>query len=220
MLLRTKSGNAKVETVNGLLRFLRFELGLRPTDCGVIGQKDGLDVEVVAQAPFVCADPAEEKTPDIPNRISWTFSTFDLDSFDERIDPEGWDLRRYLKNPVIQWAHRYDIPAIGWAENVRADKDGLHGVVVFNDKDYDPFGWSIGERVRRGVLRAGSVGFKILEIEIPDKETANDGTSLIFRKQELLEFSICNVPANPAALVQSNKTQATINPFWGNLINA
>jgi HK97 family phage prohead protease len=68
-------------------------------------------------------------------------------------------------------------------------------VVVFNGKDYDPFGWAIGERVKAGVIRAGSVGFRILEIEIPDKETGKDGTTLIFRKQELLEFSICNVPA-------------------------
>jgi phage head maturation protease len=46
------------------------------------------------------------------------------------------------------------------------------------------------------------VGFRVIEIEIPDKETAKDGTTLIFRKQELLEFSICNIPANPWALAK------------------
>jgi phage head maturation protease len=40
----------------------------------------------------------------------------------------------------------------------------------------------------------------VLEVEIPSKEDAKDGTALIFRKQELLEFSVCNVPANPYAL--------------------
>jgi HK97 family phage prohead protease len=211
MLLRTKSGTAKIETAQGLLRFLRFELGLHPGEGGVIG---GLDVEAVARAPLQRIGEGEECFS-----VGWTFSTFDLDSFEERIDPAGWDVERYLKNPVVQWAHRYDIPAIGRAEIVAADKDGLRGVVIFNEKEYDPFGWAIGERVRRGILRAGSVGFKILEIEIPDKETGKDGTSLIFRKQELLEFSICNVPANPAALVQNGKSaQASINPFWGNII--
>ncbi len=83
-----------------------------------------------------------------------------------------------------------------------ADDKGLHGVVVFNDKEYDAFGWSIGQRVMVGVIRAGSVGFRVLEIEIPSKEDSKDGTSLIFRKQELLEFSICNVPANPYALTK------------------
>jgi HK97 family phage prohead protease len=77
--------------------------------------------------------------------------------------------------------------------------------VFFNDKEYDAFGWSIGQRVKAGVIRAGSVGFRVIEIEIPDKATAQDGTSLIFRKQELLEFSICNVPANPFALAKNKR---------------
>jgi hypothetical protein len=72
--------------------------------------------------------------------IAWTLSTFDLDRFGERIDPAGWDYKRYMDNPVIEWAHRYDIPAIGKNEGLTADNDGLHGVVVFNDKDDDLFG--------------------------------------------------------------------------------
>jgi HK97 family phage prohead protease len=97
--------------------------------------------------------------------------------------------------------------------------------VFFNPKEFDPFGWSVGERVKAGVIRAGSVGFRVLEIEIPDKAAAKDGTTLIFRKQELLEFSICNVPANPFALAQGDekaKTETTSElnaPFWGGLIN-
>jgi HK97 family phage prohead protease len=130
-----------------------------------------------------------------------------------------------MDNPVVEWAHRYDIPAIGKADSLYADEKGLHGLVIFNDKDYDPFGWAIGQRVKAGVIRAGSVGFRILEIEIPDKETGKDGTTLIFRKQELLEFSICNVPANPWALTKSahiEKTETTKelggSMFWGGLI--
>jgi hypothetical protein len=49
---------------------------------------------------------------------------------------------------------------------------------------------------------------------------------LIFRKQELLEFSICNVPANPFALaknIEAAKTETTQElggfSFWGGLIN-
>jgi HK97 family phage prohead protease len=101
-----------------------------------------------------------------------------------------------MDNPVVEWAHRYDIPAIGKAEGLYADDKGLHGSIIFNGKDFDPFGWAIGERVKVGVIRAGSVRFRILEIELPPKEDSTNGTALIFRKQELLEFSICNVPAN------------------------
>jgi HK97 family phage prohead protease len=131
-----------------------------------------------------------------------------------------------MDNPVVEWAHRYDIPAIGRADSLYADEQGLHGLIIFNDKDYDPFGWAIGQRVKAGVIRAGSVGFRVIEIEIPDKETAKDGTTLIFRKQELLEFSICNVPANPFALKKNievpgtEPTQDLTCPtFWGGLIN-
>jgi HK97 family phage prohead protease len=214
MIIRNTAGEYQVQGKAGLLAFLRGELGMRPGEGGVAGVRDGLDVELVAGVPFCLA--AENGGTD--SGIAWTFSTFDLDRFDERIDPEGWDCSRYLKNPVVEWAHRYDIPAIGKAEGIFTDADGLHGLVVFNDKEYDAFGWAIGERVRRGVIRAGSVGFRILEIEIPSKEGGKDGTSLIFRKQELLEFSICNVPANPFALAKgaAGNTAAAGSPdFWG-----
>jgi HK97 family phage prohead protease len=179
-------------------------------------------MEVIAPAPFILAvtsgdgQGASSGVAAIPGGITWTFSTFDLDRFDERIDPAGWDFKRYLQNPVIQWAHRYDIPAIGKAGGVYADDKGLHGSIIFNDKDYDTFGWSIGERVKAGVIRAGSVGFRVLEIEIPDKKAAEDGTALIFRKQELLEFSICNVPANPWALAKPLALAKTFAPDTSN----
>jgi HK97 family phage prohead protease len=161
---------------------------------------------------------------DKPSAVAWTFSTFDLDRFSERIDPAGWDYKRYMDNPVIEWAHRYDIPAIGKGENLHADEKGLHGSIVFNAKEYDPFGWGIGERVKAGVIRAGSVGFRPVEIELPSKEDGKDGTTLIFRKQELLEFSICNVPANPFALSKGSedlkvRSGKTTPDFWGSIIN-
>ena len=153
--------------------------------------------------------------------FSWTLSTIDLDRFGERIDPQGWDYKRFMDNPVVEWAHRYDIPAIGKIEGLAIDGDGLHGLVFFNDKSFDAFGWGIGQRVKAGVIRAGSVGFRPIEIEIPNKEDSKDGTSLIFRKQELLEFSICNVPANPFALcknIAETKQDFCLSDFWDKVI--
>jgi HK97 family phage prohead protease len=225
MLMRGKTGEYRIQSKAGLLAFLRGELGMGPTESGMIGVKDGLNVELIAPVPFRMNNEQGKMNND---GIAWTFSTCDLDRFGERIDPAGWDYKRYMDNPVVEWAHRYDIPAIGQADSVYADEKGLHGVVIFNDKDYDPFGWAIGQRVKAGVIRAGSVGFRVIEIEIPDKEAAKDGTTLIFRKQELLEFSICNVPANPFATVELTSlaaakpeaTQDLRNPsFWDCLIN-
>jgi HK97 family phage prohead protease len=214
MIIRTKGGEFKAETKDVLLDFL----GVKKEAAGP--QAVRADVELIASVPFrLTENEAAESLP-------WTLSTFDLDRFGERIDPAGWDYKRYRDNPVVEWAHRYDIPAIGKIDGLTADDDGLHGVVIFNDKDYDPFGWAIGQRVKAGVIRAGSVGFRVIEVEIPGKETAKDGTTLIFRKQELLEFSICNVPANPFALTKAmpegkpEPTQDTcFSPFWGSIIN-
>jgi HK97 family phage prohead protease len=232
MIVRTRSGEFGIQDKSVLLEFLRGELGLRRSEGGIKGVNDGLNVELIAPVPFILSvqegegqTAAQGGTTNgvsaIPEGIAWAFSTFDLDRFDERIDPAGWDFKQYLKNPVIEWAHRYDIPAIGKAEGIYADEKGLHGSVIFNGKDYDPFGWAIGERVRNGVIRAGSVGFRILEIELPSKEDGKDGTTLIFRKQELLEFSVCNVPANPFALAKRDgEGRAALgqSEFWGGLI--
>jgi HK97 family phage prohead protease len=210
MFIRTKNGDLAIGNWGTLIEFLTGASNKR----GELRE----DVELVAPVPFCLA----VKDGETSGGVAWTFSTFDLDRFDERIDPEGWDYKRYKENPVVEWAHRYDIPAIGRADGLYADDEGLHGLVIFNDKDYDPFGWGIGERVKAGVIRAGSVGFRVIEIEIPDKETAKDGTTLIFRKQELLEFSICNVPANPFALsknIDRKQDKDTALNFWGNIIN-
>jgi HK97 family phage prohead protease len=221
MIVRNKSGEYRVETSGVLLDFL----GVKEEAAGPQAVK--ADVELIASVPFRLTADSEAA-----DGLPWTLSTFDLDRFGERIDPAGWDYKRYMDNPVVEWAHRYDIPAIGKIESLAADDNGLHGLVVFNDKDYDPFGWAIGERVKAGVIRAGSVGFRVIEIEIPDKDTAKDGTSLIFRKQELLEFSICNVPANPWALAKPlalskrseelrgrSEDNLCFSGFWGGLIS-
>lgn len=154
----------------------------------------------VIQAGYL-AKTNENETDGFP----WIFSTFDSDRFDERVDPDGWELERYRDNPVVLWAHCHSIPAIGIATDIVAS-DTLSGTIRFNDKEYDEFGWSIGERVKNGVIRAGSVGMLVKEIEFIDKKKNPEETcDLIIRKQELLEFSLCNVPANPFALRKDSR---------------
>jgi HK97 family phage prohead protease len=220
MLIRNKSGEFLANT-GVLLDFL----GVKKEAAGV--QKVTSDVELIASVPMQMRNEQGEMSNEKKAEgYEWVLSTFDLDRFGERIDPAGWDFKRYMENPVVEWAHRYDIPAIGKIEGLVIDDEGLHGLVFFNDKSFDTFGWSIGQRVKAGVIRAGSVGFRPVEIEIPSKEDSKDGTSLIFRKQELLEFSICNVPANPYALAKSisNEQGAMSNDksnittdYWGGL---
>ncbi len=151
------------------------------------GGKLSADVQVFKDAGIQTAEES----------FHWIMSTFDTDRDCEKVDPAGWMLENYLKNPVVLWSHDYKMPAIGYAKNVQADTM-LAGDIVFNDKETDPFGYSIGQRVKAGSIRCGSVGFRVEEVEFTDREKT--GTDLIYRKQELLEFSICNVPANPFAI--------------------
>ena len=217
MIVRKMNGECR--DLGGCSGSVLFDfLGVKKGIAGV--QKVAGDVGLIASVPFLLTADVESG-----QGFAWTLSTFDLDRYGERVDPAGWDFRRYMENPVVEWAHRYDIPAIGKIEGLSVDDEGLHGVVYFNDKSYDFFGWSIGQRVKAGVIRAGSVGFRVLEIEIPSKADSMDGTSLIFRKQELLEFSICNVPANPFALAGKEKREERKEKsdvaahYWGGLIN-
>jgi HK97 family phage prohead protease len=207
MIMRFKGNDTAVRSRIELVDFMR----------GVSGKGGVVHDDVSIITPVMLGIKSDGQDGGVP----WVFSTFDLDRFEERVDPAGWELEQYRKNPVVQWAHRFDIPAIGRADGLFTDGEGLHGSIVFNSKEYDAFGWGFGERVKAGVLRAGSVGFRVLEIELPDKKQQADGTALIFRRQELLEFSICNVPANPFALNKlkmKNEELKMIPDFWGGLI--
>ena len=98
MILRTKSGEWRQAEKNILLDFF----GIKKRAAGV--QKVTGDVELIASVPFLLSADVEAG-----QGLPWTLSTFDLDRFGERIDPQGWDFKRYMENPVIEWAHRYDI---------------------------------------------------------------------------------------------------------------
>jgi len=230
MILRINGGDYRAVSDSWSTNALFDFLGVTKDATGVQSNRRFAvsgDVELIASVPFLLTVDGGLKSDEARHGYPWTLSTFDLDRYGERIDPRGWDFNRYMENPVVQWAHKFDIPAIGKIEGLAIDNEGLHGFVYFNDKSFDAFGWSIGQRVKAGVIRAGSVGFRVMEIEIPDRKTTEDGTSLIFRKQELLEFSICNVPANPFALMKMrneeiekrNESCNNASPFWGSIIN-
>ncbi len=110
MIVRTKSGEFRVGDSSVLLDFL----GVKKEAAGI--QNVTGDVELIAAVPFQKRN--EELGMSNERGIAWTLSTFDLDRYGERIDPQGWDFKRYMNNPVVEWAHRYDIPAIGKIEGL------------------------------------------------------------------------------------------------------
>jgi len=155
--------------------------------------------------------------------VHFTFSTDDVDSYGDVVEQDGWDLSRYQKNPVILWGHDHKIPLIGIARNV-AKAPTLAGDIMFVPKEIHPFAGMVADMVKTGFIKAGSVGFNPMEWELIEEKSGNQ-TYIVgyrFKKQELMEFSICNVPANPFALTDpkqaeqgEEKTLSQKPPFGG-----
>lgn len=126
-------------------------------------------------------------------------STAVEDRHGEVVSLEGWDVRNFKKNPVLLWAHNHDEIAVGYAKNLKKD---MSFIPVFHDKTdkaralkalYEGYVDDDGVEVPP-VLNSFSVGFRALEM---------DGNT--YTKQELLEISAVNVPANPEARVIAYK---------------
>ena len=113
------------------------------------------------------------------------------DRHGEIIAQDGWNLKNYKANPVIQWAHNPSEPAIATAEKIGfrtvKGKKKLVYSPVFHRKT--PMSNYIADLVDAGVIKASSVGFKPVEMD-----------ENIYTKAELLEISFVNVPANQNAL--------------------
>lgn len=130
-------------------------------------------------------------------KMSFTISTAAVDRDGDTIDPKGWDLGSYSKNPVVLWAHDYSSPPVGKAVNIKSTEHGLQADVEFLPQGMDPFADKIHDMCKAGFLNATSVGFRGVEY---DEASGRKGYD--FKKQELLEFSIVPVPCNPEALAQ------------------
>ena len=145
------------------------------------------------------------RTPDDGSRIvPWVLSDGSVDRMTDTINPNGWDVAAYKQNPVVLFAHDANSPPIGRMRNIYSDGQRLIGEIEFAGASVYPFAEQIFQLVLHGFLKAGSVGFRPLEYswsEDPDRPFGID-----FIRQELLEFSICAVPALPSALLIDGKS--------------
>lgn len=153
------------------------------------------------------------KAIDKENRVvDFVISTETVDRYGDIIRVGGWDLKQYKKNPVVLFGHNSHIPPIGKALSVNKDAKSLKATAQFMDKEVSAFAHSIFRMLEEKFLRAVSVGF------IPkDWEKINDDdghlTGFEFKKQELLEFSVVPIPANPDCLMDAKAKGIDVSPF-------
>jgi HK97 family phage major capsid protein/HK97 family phage prohead protease len=133
-------------------------------------------------APPPAADPRE-----------FVMSDGSVDRMGDMIEPEGWRLDRFRRNPVALFNHNPDFP-IGTWRDVAVKKGRLTGRLDL----MEPVSYRLKElhaAVEAGVLRAVSVGFHSDSFEPRGKSGG-----IRFTEAELVECSLVSVPANPNAL--------------------
>lgn len=146
--------------------------------------------------------------------IPWVLSDGSPDRMGDVISSDGWKLENYRKNNVVLWGHGGggvldgDEP-IGRAENVRAEKGRLIADIRFAVDESDRAARKF-RLANSGYIKAGSVGFRPLKVERVEDEDERKRLGLgrfgvLYKEQELLEFSLVAVPANAHALQQSVK---------------
>lgn len=124
-------------------------------------------------------------------------STSVLDRQEEVVSVEGWDLKNFKKAPRLLWAHDHTEPAIGKVTKIYYEGEGKKKALKFDAvfQEVTEKARAIKKLVEDGFINTFSVGFKPLEME---------GNQIT--KQELLEISVVNVPANPEAMLLAYKS--------------
>lgn len=116
---------------------------------------------------------------------------------DETVDREGevlaidgWQLENFKRNPILLWSHNPFEPLIGLAENIRFRTLGGKKKMTFEPVFHrmNEMSRLVADLVDKGWMKTVSVGFR------PYEKQGNK-----FTKQELLEISFVNIPANPEA---------------------
>lgn len=142
--------------------------------------------------------------------MDFVISDGSLDRHGTRINPKGWDLSNFMRNPIALFGHSGGFPIGRW-ENVRVEKDKVVGRLVMAAEGTSARIDELRKLVEQGILRAVSVGFSVLEWGKP-------GTSFDIEKQELHEVSLVSIGSNPNALTKAralNISESTIRLAFG-----
>lgn len=133
----------------------------------------------------------------VAGSLTYVLSDATLDRMGDIIEPDGWKLSRFRKNPIALFGHQTSFP-IGTWKSVRVEDGKLIGELAPAAQGTSARVDEIISLIEQGVLRATSVGFQALKTEPINPKDPYGGVR--FLEQELLETSIVSVPANPAAI--------------------
>lgn len=185
---------------------MEIDLLADPTAVDVMSDGDGGDADT--SPVYYHFEPSVRETSD-GNRSTFVISTVNEDRYRSIIEPKGINLTYFKKNPVVKFDHGFDIMRgelpVAKAVDTQKRDDGIISTVEWWT---DEFSTNVRAMVKSGFLNAASIGFIPLAREW--KENEDGSRTLIYKKIELLEFSIVSIPANRESLVQ----QRGFQPAW------
>lgn len=152
---------------------------------------------------------ATVKDVDRENRkASFIISTGGMDRDGDTIASDGWMLDNYRKNPVVLFGHDSRSLPVAKATRVDVNMD-LESDAVFADRETYEFADTVFRMLEQRFLNAVSVGFDPVEFKFREADGGID-----FLRQELLEYSIVPIPANPNALQRAKEFGIDLNPMF------
>lgn len=135
--------------------------------------------------------------PPTGNPLEYVMSDASVDRMGDIIDPAGWKLDNFRRNPIALFGHNSGFPIGRW-KNVRVEGGRLLGELEPAKAGTSARVDEINSLIKQGILRATSVGFNPIKREPLDPKDPYGGQRYL--QQDLLETSIVSVPANPAAI--------------------
>lgn len=156
------------------------------------------------------------KVIDLPNSngrlISYVLSDASVGRDNHVIAANAWDLKNFLRNPVMPWAHDTSQPPIAKWVDIGSRGDKLIGTAEYADFETYPFADTIFRLVKGGFLSAVSTGWIPREWKFSSDKSRPGGVD--FSKVELLECSQVPVPALPTALVTARSQGIDTGPIY------
>jgi HK97 family phage prohead protease len=142
----------------------------------------------------------------------FVISTGAVDRDGDTINPKGWMLDNFAKGGSILFGHKQSELPVATPVKTFVQGGKLMGSAKFaSAEDGNPFADSVYRMVKAGFLRSASVGFLPHDFEISERTDMSVGFD--FLKQELLEWSVVPVPANPEAVRVAGQKGMDILPI-------
>ncbi len=208
----------------GVSAFLFLQRWTMPDESLVLPMIETLDMsDGTVDVDEIMADEVPEEAREITYRAidaeyressdgetsTFLISTPNDDRYQSVIESKGIDLKHFRKNPVVKFDHGWDfvrgeLPVAKSIHTVRKE-DGILATVKWWT---DEFSQNVRDMVKAGFLNAASIGF--IPVKWEWRENEDGKKTLVYKKVELLEFSIVSVPANRQSLVQ----QRGARPAW------